>query len=825
MSRLNMGPSEPKLPMANTLAKLAQLKPTLGGINVGDHLGHCGEDHGSQSESGERGPSNARSADLDKELCKTRIAAFKDALGVIYTKTLTGEAPGKNAGYMKRLQADADLITNRDEALAKKVPISAKDMEIMATNTLAEVTGKLAKHAGNEPHKGRAIEVIDAIVKNMPEIIGRDALKKIFYKDGSRLDANAVVDNMLKHLDEKNSGDKARTNFQDGAILLLQSKKVKALPISMDVDHVDRHNHMGPYAINGDQSKGVANLEWTASQMRPGDKTVHMQIPHYLEGVAARVRVGESHPYYSEGGQKAGYYAKDVEMIKSYNALEQALRTHILPAATGIPVNVDRIPDIEMAAQAYAKNVAAAQLRDGRKNIEIMFGEITGYKPAVPQEMLVKDSTNTLEGKRREFVDGSAKVMEAIYRSSHAGISEALGERQEASLDGVTVKTQVVYHADAMPNEIDFKTGQARDVNSLKEITRVEDISKYIETISSNLAARPLPPLPKGANYECHLQCAHLMGASIDPENYTDPTRATELDKVFSKIEADPNKALKVTSDSSWLTASARAMNLGMGHFFEQAKDPDLKKIGSILKEADNLNNNAFMYMNGAENYVQIKIKKEGYTEQNILDLALARAAQRKALTAYHAKLGEMHEILRKTGVVEKLSQFVEQGRTKDDLVAPGNYIGFAKKHPEALRFGTDNLTPGNMRSGDYKWIQYNSQAAPFELILEHLAASHVSGADTYKGALETFRVGTETDKKFYGFDGEIGTAGMGDGKHNEIADIQTAGPRDYTNSPFGSPIGHVFGLTPGEDSRSKAVNLSEALGSRVVPFTQKSML
>jgi hypothetical protein len=260
-----------------------------------------------------------------------------------------------------------------------------------------------------------------------------------------------------------------------------------------------------------------------------------------------------------------------------------------------------------------------------------------------------------------------------------------------------------------------------------------------------------------------------------------------------------------------------------MSHFFDKAEDPALKQIAGILKEADHLSNNAFMYMNGAENYVQVKIKKEGYTEQNILDLALARAAQRKALTAYHAKLGEMHEILKSEGVVQKLSQFVEQGHTGDGLVAAGNYIGFAKKHPEALRFGTDNLTPGNMRSGDYKWIQYNSQAAPFELILEHLAASSVADAGTYKHALKTFRVGTEADQKFYGFNGEIGTEGMGDGKHNEIEDIQTAGPRDYTNSPFGSPIGHVFGLTPGEeDSRSKAVNLSEALGSRGGPIKSK---
>jgi hypothetical protein len=711
-------------------------------------------------------------------------------------------ASKKPAGYLNTIQAYAQLMLDRSED--PDLPVVRHDINILVSETIAEVLGKLTKHPGDEALKDEAGKVLQSLGEHFGQFLidSKSEYRSFFQGTKNRLLSGAeMLGKMENYLNQVDSAHKTHSSdpvsrpepreaYQAAAGIILSENKPAFLATRVVGKRVDRHNHPDPYDANGELSK-ISPLDWHAriNESLGVHNSDMMAIPHRMTAASfngrdpTTIKDNTRHAYYSDVNAKTEFWAKDKTLIAEYNRLTPEQREVLNVCCTSTPVNPTRLPEIQKVAQQFAKNVALGQLNEGRQHIEVTFGEITGYKPAVPQSMLT-DGVDGKPAKQEAFINGSADVLTAVFEAGQAGIADALKQfaADGKSLEGIQTKVRTVYHSDALPTE----AATEREANlkadgTHKEITTMGNIAKFAHEIDSRLS-KSSAKFPAGVTHEHHLQCAHLMGASIEPNNFLDAGRATEMHRAFREFRKNFG-TLRVTADASWLTASARAMNFGMAEFFGKSKDKDLKQIADLIETADKLSNDGFMQLHGGERYFETHLLNGNETDGSVLDMALMRAAQKKVVRTYHTVLGALSATLDKPGVTLKVQDHIKRGVNKEGLVVPGNYPGLflnldkeavpgSRQDPTPIVWGTDNLTPAEARSGDLKVLQYSSQHAPFEIILAKLGdigqQTMVRRDSQTRAAnvLRRFLTGPQQDEKFLGSKAQIPSSGVYDGPH-----------------------------------------------------------
>lgn len=819
------------------------------------------------------------------------IKAFADALGARHEektarKKLDPRSKPSSFGFLNKTLAQAQAILARDGDANR--PIVKHDLNILVSGTIANVLGKVAKH----PNGNKALEASQALALLSTHL--GPFLKTSDYKDfffdakGTALTGDQLQGKMLSYLETiKKNQDKGGTPataedaYRAGGVTVMHMNKPSYEATRIVGDRRDHHNHLDPYGWNGKDHR-IVDMAWQAEMGRAYgvQHQDDMPIPHQMMAESFGGRKPEDleddtrFAYYDDLKARTEFYSHDRSHIEARKKMDKEIRAALVMCHTGVPVDPTRLEEIAKIVDALAKDAVTAQLLAGRTEISIDIGEITGYKPAVPQPMLEKGQTGK-DAIQDAFTKGSAAVLSTIFKSAEKAAAEALStyidvtkkvaERTaekvaaaektlatvtakagevtsadpadatvaaamvaaaedvakakataeaaekavEATKSGFRLKTRSVFHADALPTQeaTQRDANKKNDQGDLKEATVMKNIADYAMLIDEELTkSKEDVAFPPGVTYEHHLQAAHLMGASVAPNNYLDGDRATELHRAFNRFR-DPEagcKTLRVTTDSSWLTASARAINHGMANFFGQSRDADIREIGTILKTADDLSNNGFMFMHGGERYFETHFLTGKHDDTSVLDMALMRTSQEKAVTTYHAVLGQLHDKLEKNPHLrEKLHKYISVGVNEEGLVQPGNYPGLFLKLATSLPagnlqdatpivWGTDNLTAGEARSGDLKMLQYISQHSPLEIILHDLANEAkpskvrstveklknlrtpqpaVEARSTYADSLKTFMGGTAKDREFLGSDAELTGEGLSDGRHPANAD------------------------------------------------------
>jgi hypothetical protein len=715
-------------------------------------------------------------------------------------KRLTrSKGSGMSLGYLNTIQAYAQALLKRP----KDHPVVRHDINILVSETIAEILGKVAKHPDEKKLKFEATNVLQLLRQHFGQYLQDTGseYKKFFRGDGTRNisgpDLYSKLENYLKEVDhaQKTYSDAPtstpapRQAYQAAAGIILSENKPDFPATRVVGKRVDRHNHPGPYDDNGEVDK-TSDLAWhvrvhDALQVDASDM---MQIPHSMgpESFNGRpiqeLTANTRHAYYSDLKAVTEFFGKDRTLIEAYNKLKPEQRKVLNVCCTSTPVDPSRLEDIKEVAAQFAKNVAEAQLTEGRTHVEVTFGEITGYKPGVPQKMLTDFGGHTTKtDKQNAFVEGSAAVITEIFKAAEKGIAAALKEyaAKNNSLEGIRTMVRTVYHSDALPNDqATERNANIKPDGTHKEVTTMANIKAFIRAIDNRLS-EPSDGFPEGVTHEHHLQCAHLMGTSIEPNNFMDGSRATEMHRLFKEFRENLVN-LRVTADASWLTASARAMNFGMAEFFRKSDDKDINHIAELIEIADKLSNDGFMQLHGGERYFESHLLNGDESDGTVLDMALMRAAQKKAVRTYHTLLGALNTKLGEPGVARKLLDYINKGVDANNDVAPGNYPGLllqldkeaipgSKQDATPIVWGSDNLTPAEARSGDLKVLQYTSQHAPFELIMATLGGitnpSAGSGDSQSSAArvLRSFMSGG--DEQYWGSIAPISGEGIRDGR------------------------------------------------------------
>ncbi len=743
-----------------------------------------------------------KSQPITNKLTKEALNEFHRSISQLAEEN----AATKSAGYIKDIAKYTEQIHSRMES--KDNPTDHHDLSIMVSEVLADVTGKMMKHCDQPETNALATKVLQALLnEKFSNHFNQSEFRYLLFRDGSSdlISADKLLNKIRIHtqlIDEiytprehsMTTPDK-KIVYQEAANITMRMKKPDSSPTWMGgFERVDRHYHNHPYDNYSEHSK-FSPLRWeeTMTKRLNISHTDIMPIPHQISKNMLRPEVlprhlnhPASHAYYADPNAGTEFFGHDATMIRHHNDLQsRESRARFNICATGLPVDINRVDEAGEIAKEFALNATLAQLQEGRKHIAVNFGEITGYKPALPQKLLTENERKP-SIMQDKFISGSAKILTKIFQKSQEGIALALQiykTQPGASLEGVHTKTRITYHADALPTQ----DAVVRDENrkndgSRKEAIRVCDIVAYARQIDKNLTPQDDFPeggvvmdknlsarmkLPEGVVHEHHLQSAHLMGASIESNNFTDPSRATELHKAFRTLRAEC-KNLRVTTDASWLTASARAINHGMAHFFSEAKDNDLNEIGELITLADDLSNDSFMFLHAGERHFESSLLKGDDTGDTLMNMAVMRAAQKKAVRTYHATLGALHDKINTESVLEKVESYIKTGYDSRGLVHAGNYPGLflqlakegagSKQDKTPIVWGTDNLTASNARSGDLKLLQYTSQHGPLEIILYHLG-------DSARTPLRDFLSGTKSDREYLGAETRVDPGRIGDGK------------------------------------------------------------
>lgn len=735
----------------------------------------------------------------------------------------TAPADGPLVGFLEKIQNHAKAILDRDPTDPLAPKNVKHDMNILVSEAIADVLGKLVKHPNSTEAKSDAAAVLQLVSTHLGPHLQDSAYRDFFFgQAGQRLNGTQLLQKMHTYItqlrdrtnDAKIAADPNNQRsvspdiaYEAAASIVLHMNKPAAAPTRIVGERRDHHNHFDPYDWNGDHHH-ITPMDWQARTAEKYGVQVSddMPIPHkMLAGSFGKDEHGNDrdpdslndvtrNAYYADPNARTGFWGHDRSHLEERKKLDDKVSEALVFCATGLPVDAHRLDEVGKIARQIAKNVVEAQLAEGRKHISVDFGEITGYKPAVPQKMLGSDFAKQKDI-QDAFVLGSSRVMTRIFREAEMAAAEAIKAHQAKGNDvsGIHTKTRIVFHADALPNQAASERPENKNGDKLKEATVMENIVGYARRIDVALdVLNDQEPVvfPNGVVHEHHLQAAHLMGASIAKNNYEDGDRATELHKAFDDFRKNC-RTLRVTTDSSWLTASARAINLGTAQFLRNSNDPELQGIADLLKTADDLSNNGFMFLHGGERFFETHFLNGDNTDKSVLDMALARAAQKKAVTAYHCVLGELNQKLESNPALrDKLRNHVEQGVRADGFVQSGNYPGlffklatdnetFNRQDDTPIVWGTDNLTPGEARSGDLKMLQYISQHTPLEILLHAMSQQGGTqvdpGRSTYAQVLRTFMGGTDKDREFLGSKAKVSTDGIWDGP--QPADAATGLP------------------------------------------------
>lgn len=765
---------------------------------------------------------------------------------------LRKEHDKNSTGHLDQLQDYVTVLIKRQtqKSDSPEPNLNYHDLQVLVREVFSEVLAKLAKYPNDGNVRNHVVKVLDAMNDCFGKDIQKTSLKGIFPEGGGHLaGAETIVENMAHFLTHaKNSPQSPEDAYRSGALLILRTLKPQAKPVRISDPHFDHHYHLDPY-FKGSGKSTRTDMHWNAAHMRSFDLqgSDSMDIPHFLtvDGNAGAENLNNIPiPYYADKGSSTSFYSSDASHIHAYNKLSAEDRQFFQLCATGIPVDATKLQAVEQLAQKFAYNVALQQIEDKVWNVSVNFGEITGYKPAVPQLMLNQGKNGiTDDDARNLFIDGTAKVETAIFVAASKGIAAAFLEAGKTPEEVKSYQTQVriVFHADALPNQEAVNAQSNQYVESgetkLHEITCIADLVKATASVKTALAEEKkkwaegakatghqevegggnLNQMLNSLNTRHHLQMAHLMGASIAEHNFTNAERVTEIDKAIRQIDPEilseqrtEDNEITLTVDTSWLTASARSINHGMQRHYDKSSDAKIRFLGELCRGFDDYANKAFMFMGQGERFFAMHEKS---SLESVLNMALVRAAQKKSVQAAHTTLGKIHHSMQDPATLEALVQHCYATKGAGDC-EEGNYLGLFLKYGKADKFpfvfGTDNLTPGNTHSGPEKMLLYTSQAATLEIQLQAIAKyprdSQVITDDVKeraKKALSCFQLGTAAQIAFRENSSRIVADGIKDGTPESPAEIQETGHAvDMINSRWDP-------LTPASILRGKATSLS----------------
>ncbi len=700
---------------------------------------------------------------------KTNLKNFAQDMQRLH-KILTNQKVG-NIGYLNYLKNQA--INSKGEQGVRTIII----------DTLSNIIGKLAKGDTGKSSLNDSKAVASGVIKSLLHNFPKQAHKMGLGTVDTHEVADKVVKNMQRYIDSVNTSKKPHSEILKLARNWTRFERPHKTGDVLSMvaprgDRNDRHCHdLNGYGGKFDRNnEGLVSLQYVGRFSKDqGIKTIAiMPIPHSLstdpkydpQGKKQQ-QIQESFttnkhyviPYY-EDRIPSGEGKGEQQFISTFSSFDRHLinqtnkapdQERLTPSATGIEVRND--PKVLAENAAHAKAVALAmtraKLEAGEKKILIEFGELTGNKPAVPQDVVSK-------GGRRAFIEGTHAVLSGVYESAYNGAMDAIKARQDNGHDvsDTDVQIRIIYHNDADPKvaERDTKTVAIKDIN---------EALLAIDKDVVNFGKMPRDLTDKGVNVGFVMQNSHLMGAAVADVNQHD--RAPALQQAIT-IHRNEAKALRLVVDASWLTASARATTRGMAHYLEKSGNPKLQNLSGLMMKADEVANAGFMKLNSGERLAQQRFF-EGDPKRDpslVHDLALLREGQRKANMTYHSVLGEIHENLQDAVTITVLNNYVKS-LNEDGLVTNGNYIGMllqlAKSHdPSGIQdktpfvWGSDNLIPAHSFSGDLKVDMYTSQHGSLEVVLHNLSESpHVAGEDKaiYRQIFSDFRLGSPYDRAF----------------------------------------------------------------------------
>ncbi|MBC7599820.1 MAG: hypothetical protein H7238_12495 [Polaromonas sp.] len=741
------------------------------------------------------------------EYCQGNEARLREGLEHFagYLGGLGREASGDDMNYVTRLARHV-------EAACRSPGTITHDMDIVTSEMLSFIVRKLERHPDDPKHLDLVTKILEGYCGTFsdylenshtyanvfpagrsPVTAAQNALRALI--DGLRAKAVLPVIDSLRYV---------------GHTTLTSSKPAHD-PFEPQGEWVNHHGHgLNNYHAGRLVEGGVS---WEATQGLDNQVThaMLMPIPHGNVMKEAGEHTGhcddhEDYSYYAdEDIHHTKFDSYDKTLVQEYNKLHKEHQNALTPCATGIEMlnTPSTLAATRDEAKAFAKNVTAAKLKAGVTHIAVVFGELTANKPHVPQEMLGVDWAN--------FVTNVEAIQKAIFEAAHEGMLEAMAEMPEAT--AVKLQVRICFHNDTQAeNDLELRTantaklsdqGIAEDLQidpvgkhkNLRQPT-IEHVLAYAGGVNKGMAdylSQKFPDHLEEARSRCSfepvLQVGHLLGVNIDNWHPGPSARTTSIQRFFEGVSQ--YKTLRVQTDTSWLTASARYVNQGMGKFLQFQSHPGLQQIGERLVRADRISNIGFMAFASAERALQQRIVAGDNTAEVITTHAMMRACVEKVFQSYYQELGGIFDLLREDPAFAVALADVVQADAKKVTVSEGNFIGLVKAvydHREKnttqdrvpFVWGADGLTQFTERSGVEKFKLYRDQLAVESLMemVGNTLQSHDSPQEQARGSewlslLAQIRTGPDRDKPFWAPANQklnISDEGLRETDHNTVS-------------------------------------------------------
>jgi len=677
----------------------------------------------------------------------------------------------------------AGKLRKHVDAVLKNPGTVSHDLDTVFGESLRFLEAKTVIHPDNERHTEIAKRIIESLYVNFPGYISNShTYGKVFRHatdgEGNRTLAEKTYQDLAQRLGDKATRTldsvQAGKHYKEAAMELIEAEKPKYLVNGKYHSYIpmggrrDMHAHIKQnydptvsypedylWAINMGKQTGVVG-------------STIMPIPHHIEwesgpaDAAAFEKALKNYAYYTDGSVKRTVPASaDVSMIEGYNELDRKQQSDLMPAATGIEMMTHKqaMERLESAAEAFAHNLTEASLKSGSKNIAVLFGELTMNKPQVPQEMIGSDPDT--------FVENSAKLQLALFKAAQKGVLRAVEKLPTKKQREIDVQIRLVIHTDTE------KKGERLDVQKISkdnprlqniEQPTVDDLVEVCNKINDNLQElkEGTAEQPIHAKIRHVVQLAHFAG--VNTKNWEDSSadRTAKVDNLVKTTREYKN--LEVLMDTSWLTASARYINAGMGEFLKRSGDEEIEKIGDRFLRADKMANHGFMFFSAGERHFQDRLAAGDNSPEVVDGLALMREACDRSTASYFRELGGIYADLENNkGLKGKIQEYIDA----DMKTGPseGNFVGMLlKQYKEEsgiqaktqFVWGADGLTQFAEPSGANKFFMYANQLGPVETLMERLGVdSSGKRVDDHLAVLQSMKMGAPEEQRYWSHDGK----------------------------------------------------------------------
>jgi hypothetical protein len=671
----------------------------------------------------------------------------------------------------------AETLQRHVNGVLKNPGTISHDLDIVFRESLRFLSTKAVKH-GDDPRQAElGKRIITELYENFPDYINNShTYREIFspklehgtvssgiHVNKSNRDlAEIAYEKISQRLNDKETRAAGPTvtgrMYKEAAIELIKGEKPKYKVKSQDQyfsyipmrGRRDMHAHIHqnydptksyldgiPWAVNMGKATGVS------------DSSI-MSIPHHIVGDKPVSDAPTDYAYYTDNNVKKTVFASfDQSMLKAFNELTHDQQKALTPSETGIEMMADKkaMARLAEAAAAFSHNVTKAKLEAGEKNILVLFGELTTNKPQVPQRMIGSDP--------RTFVNNSAQLQSALFDAAQKGALSALETLSSAEQEDIKVQIRLVIHTDTEKEGVKLdvaKLGEADE--TLRGIVQptVEDLENICDKIDKNLAELKHPRIRHV------VQLAHFAG--VNTVNWSDRNaeRTAKVDHLVNTSRGFEN--LEVLMDTSWLTASARYINTGMGDFLKKSDDKAIRDVGDRFFIADKIANDGFMFFSAGERHFQERLTAGDNSPEVIDGLALMRESCDRCTESYFRELGGIYADLQNNPDLQgKLQKYIEADIKNGP--SEGNFVGMLLKQHEGAHgnqaktpfvWGADGLTQFAEPSGANKFFMYANQLGPVETLMEQLG---IDGAGkpvgAYHAILKSMKMGDDKEDAYWG--------------------------------------------------------------------------